>query len=175
MIRKLVVVAMGKAPRGLLEAAGAKASQAFALEPVFGVGLADPTYAYNPQRGQYHAAAILRKLTKVRKDDEIVLGVGTFSLFDPDEETLIVDGDRDARTAVLGSAYVDGGRPERLLDRVAHAAVVGVGKALGLRECHDPRCAMASISHPSNLDKRTGRLCAMCEVNFAKGDKAWAR
>lgn len=175
MIRRLTVVALGQVPKGLLEAAAAKAAQAFCLEHGFGIGLAEPAYAHNPSRGQYHAAAILRKLAKVRRDGELVLGVGVFDLFDPDEETVIADGDRDNRTAILGTLGLDPGNPVRLLERASHAAIIAVGKALGLRECHDSRCGMAAISHPSNLDKRTGRLCSTCEVAYTKGDRAWAK
>src|SRR5690606_37749772 len=127
-----------------------KASQAFSLEHALGVGLADPAYAFNAVRRQYHGAAILRKLSKVRKEDELLLGVGMFCLFDPDEETVIADGDRDTRTAVLGTATLDAGRPERLLERVSHAAIIAAGKALGLRDCHDSRCGMAAVSHAGN-------------------------
>lgn len=175
MIHRMTVVALGKVPKGLLEAAAAKAGQAFSLEPGFGMGLAAPAYAFNSARGEYHAAAILRKLERIRKEGEIVLGVGDFLLFDPDEESVIANGDRDTRTAILGIATLDPGNPSRLMERASHAALIAVGKALGLRECHDSRCGMAAISHPGNLDKRSGRLCSSCEVAYAKGDRAWAK
>lgn len=175
MIRRIIVVALGEVPRGLLEAAGGKAGQAFGLEHSLGTGLAKPTYAFNEARKQYYGAAILRKLAKVRRDGELVLGVGAFELFDPDEEVVYADGDRDTKTAVVGTARFQSDDPVRLLARTSHAAVIAVGKGLGLRECSDSRCGMASITHPGHLDKRSGRLCSACEVVYSKGDRAWAK
>ena len=175
MIRRMKVVGLGDVPSGLLEAAASRPATIFGLETTLGVGLAEPSYAFNAARGKFHAAAILRKLARVREDGELVLGVGIFDLFDPDEDALIGDGDRDERTAVLGTASLKTLDPARTLERVSHAAVVAVGKALGLRECHDARCGMATISHPENLDRRSGKLCQSCEAAYMKGDRAWAR
>lgn len=175
MIRRMKVVGLGDVPRGLLEAAASRAATIFGLETLLGEVLAEPSYAFNAARGKFHAAAILRKLSRVREDGELVLGVGTFDLFDPDEDAVIADGDRDERTAVLGTARLTAADPARTLERASHAAVVAVGKALGLRECHDPRCGMATISQPDTLDRRSGKLCQSCEVAYGKGDRAWAR
>ena len=175
MIRQMTVVALGEVPKGLLEAAAAKAGQAFSLEHRLGVGLAKPEYAFNENRGQYNSAAILRKLTKIRKEGELVLGVGLFELFEPDAEALVADGDRDARTGVVGAAAFKTTDTARYLERTGHAAIIAVGKARGLRECSDSRCGMAAVNQPTNLDKRSGRLCSSCEIIFSKGDRAWAR
>lgn len=175
MIRRMKVVALGQVPRGILEAAVAKSASVFGLEPTMGVGLAEPTYAFNPSRGQFHAAAVLRKLTKVRGDGELVLGIGSFDLFDPDEDSIIADGDRDAKTAVLGTARLVVRDTPRFLERAACASIVAVGKALGLRDCHDSRCGMAPINQPESLDRRSGKLCQSCEVAYLKGDRAWSK
>lgn len=175
MLRRVTVVALGAVQKGLLEAAAARAGQAFGLESRFGMGLAEPAYAFNETRQQYHAAAVLRKLAKVRREGELVLGIGAFELFDPDEESVIADGDRDAKTAILGTARLHTDDAARLLERAGHAALIAVGKALGLRECADARCGMASVSHPGNLDKRVGRLCSTCEIAYGKGERAWSR
>lgn len=67
------------------------------------------------------------------------------------------------------------GGDERLLARLTAAGVVAVGRAIGLRDCDDARCAMGAATSPEALDKRQLKLCVTCETALAKGDRAWAK
>lgn len=176
MARRLSVVSLGNVPRGLLEAAAAGASQLFALTPHLGPALAEPGYALNSSRSQYNASAIVRKLAKVRqRPDDVICGVGPLDLFEPDGDRLIVDGDREEGACVVGYARLGADGDERLLARLTAAGVVAVGRAIGLRDCDDARCAMGAATSPEALDKRQLKLCVTCETALAKGDRAWAK
>jgi predicted Zn-dependent protease len=176
MVRRLSVVPLGSVPRGLIEAAGAAASQLFELVPAPGPALAAPDYALNPSRSQYNAAAIVRKLAKIRGDSsDVILGVGQLDLFEPDGDHLIVDGDRQEVAGVVGYARLGAAGERRLLERVCTAGIAAVGRALGLRDCDDARCGMGTVSSPESLDKRQHKLCVTCETALAKGDRAWAK
>lgn len=177
MVLRLSIVSLGKVPRGVLEGAGASIASTFGVEVHQDPPLAEPEYAFNPSRGQHHAAAILRKLARshLGKDRELILGVGALHLFDPDGEELVVDGDRDVRAAVVGLNRIRSTDETRYLLRVSRAGVVAVGLALGLRTCDDGRCGMAAIVSPESLEKRGQSLCLVCSSNLAKGERAWAK
>lgn len=152
MVRRLSVVSLGEVPRGLIEAAGAAASEIFELTVSSGPGLAAPDYALNSSRSQYNAAAIVRKLAKIRgASSDVILGVGPFDLFEPDGDHLIVDGDRQEVAGVVGYARLRGAGDQRLLCRVSAAGIAAVGRALGLRECDDARCSMGTVTRKGLL------------------------
>jgi archaemetzincin len=169
-----MVVALGEVTKTLLEHAAAAAS-AFDLDVVLEAPLAEPRYAFNPQRGQHHAAAILRKLSQshVRPGRELVLGVGNLDLFEPEMAYLLADGDRDMHAAVVGITRLREGNPDddRLARRVRAAAIWAVGHAAGLGDCDDSRCAMSEVDTVEQLERRSLTLCADCKALLAEGGR----
>lgn len=170
----LAVIALGDVTKALLEHAAAAAA-ALELDVVLEAPLAEPRYAFNPQRGQHHAAAILRKLSQsqLRPGRDLVLGVGHLDLFEPEVPYLLADGDRDLRAAVVGVARLRDGNvdDERLARRVRAIAIWAVGHAAGLGDCDDSRCAMAEVDSVEQLERRALVLCADCRALLAGGGR----
>jgi predicted Zn-dependent protease len=171
LVATLLVVALGDVTKALVEHAAAAAAS-FDLDVVQGAPLAEPRYAFNPQRGQHHAAAILRKLaqSQVRPGRDVVLGLGNIDLFEPEVPFLLADGDRDLRAAVVGVMRLrEGVDDERLGRRVRALAVWAVGHAVGLGDCDDGRCAMSEVESVEQLDRRSLTLCPDCRGLLNEG------
>jgi len=170
MPERAVLVALGPLPRQLV------VDVATALQTVFGPP-ADvtapqqrPAYAFNKDRNQYHATAVLRRLGPARgRDDQApVLGLTDVDLFVPDAPFVFGEADRDARTAVVSVARLQNGpdgRPvdgDRLRARAQVEAVHEIGHLLGLSHCPDARCAMFLSHKPSDTDRKGPGLCSTC-------------
>lgn len=128
----------------------------------------DPGFAYDPVRNQYHATAILRRLTSVATDGIRILGVASMDLYVP------------IFTFVFGEAQVSGpcalisqfrlrqayyGLPpdpkltnERLLKEALHE----LGHTRGLRHCQDWSCPMAASTSIERLDVKNTEYCLPC-------------
>lgn len=166
----LAVVALGDVGKVVLENA-ASAAATFEFDVVLENALAEPRYAFNPQRGQHHGAAILRKLSQslLRPGRDLVLGVGLIDLFEPEVSYQLADGDRDLHAAVVALRRLHDGNPddEKLARRVRALSIWAVGHAAGLGDCDDSRCAMAEIDGVEQLDRRALSICPDCRALLA--------
>jgi archaemetzincin len=170
----VVLVSLGEVARALLVDAGAE------LARVFGVAASAlppqdrPRYAYNESRGQYHSAAILRRLSQLKGGDVPVLGLTDVDLFVPDAAFVFGDADRDAHAAIVSTARLRHGEghdvePERLRRRVLVEAVHELGHLLGLSHCADSHCAMYLSHRPSDADRKGPGLCHQCRAALGLG------
>jgi archaemetzincin len=160
----VVVVALGALPprtvadvgQALLEVLGVAAKQGPALER--------PAYAFNKDRGQYHTAAILRRLSGVGAAGAPVLGIADFDLFVPDGPYVFGDADRDAGTALFSVFRLSHADADKVRRRAQVEAVHGLGHLLGLSHCTDFRCAMFLTRDVPDSDRKGPGLCASCRA-----------
>jgi len=166
----LVVVTFGDVRAEWLKALG-RAAAALGMTGRGGAALALPKYAFNPERKAFHGAGIFRKLLQAQplpSEGGVVLGVGALELFTPEAGLVLAEHDRDQSVAVLGlGKLLDPRSDERSARRVQLAAQWVVGRALGLHDCDDRRCALHAPETPESLDGRTGQLCANCQKALA--------
>lgn len=161
----LVVVTFGEVRPAWLHAI-ARAAAPLHLSLKAGPALAEPKYAFNPERKAFHGAGIFRKLLQAQPAPEAgaVLGVGALDLFAPDANWVLAEHDRDLCVAVLGlQRLIDPKGEEKSQKRVQLAALWAVGRALGLHDCDDRRCALHAPETPESLDGRQGQLCGNCQ------------
>jgi hypothetical protein len=64
--------------------------------------------------------------------------------------------------AVLGLAQLIDARNERRARSACSSRRLGVGRALGLHDCDDRRCALHPPETPESLDGRQDSLCVNC-------------
>ncbi len=168
---KVVLVALGGVgPRSLVDA-GTALREVLGLAPRAGPSLDRPQYAFNKERAQYHAPAIVRRLASIRAGvgGAPVLGVVDVDLFLPDAPYVLGDSDRDAGAAVFSVARLGGPDPEQVRHRVQVEALHAAGHLLGLSHCTDARCAMFLARDAADADRKGTRLCGGCRSSLAAG------
>jgi archaemetzincin len=128
----------------------------------------DPSFAFEPARGQYYSTAILERLAPAATDGTRILAITHFDLYVP--VLTFVYGEAQLRgpaavvsTFRLREEYY--GLPSNeslLMKRVTKEAVHELGHTCGLRHCPDWRCAMASTHSIERLDLKDPTLCPSC-------------
>jgi archaemetzincin len=167
---KVLVVVLGAVPRELVVAAGAEVGRVFGVAVSALAPQGRPEFARNEGRGQYHSAAILRRLAHARSGGAPIVGLTDVDLFVPDASFVFGDADRDAQAAIVSTARLAHGAdgkdvdPERLRRRVLAETVHELGHLLGLSHCADQRCAMFLSHRPSDADRKGPGFCASCRA-----------
>jgi archaemetzincin len=164
--KRIVLVALGAVSGPLVGAVRAALRENLLLDVAPGPALERPRYAFNEARGQYHTAAILRRLSALRPSREPapVLGLADVDLFLPDATYVIGDADRDAGAALVSTARLSSKDQARLAVRASVEAVHEAGHLLGLGHCLDFRCAMFLSREPADVDRKGPGLCHGCRV-----------
>jgi archaemetzincin len=160
----VLVVALGAVAPKLAQAAreGLKEILDVAARP--GPSLDRPQYAFNKDRGQYHATSILRRLSSLRAKDAPVVGIVDVDLFLPDAPYVIGDADRDAGAAVFSLARLSSGEPDAVRRRAQVETVHAAGHLLGLSHCSDFRCAMFFSRDAADSDRKGPAPCTSCRA-----------
>lgn len=163
----LLVAMGGVGPRLLIDAAGAL-REVLSLAARAGPSLDRPQYAFNKERGQYHAPAIVRRLASLRAGagGVPVLGVVDVDLFLPDGPYVLGEADREAGAAVYSVSRLAAADPEQVRRRVRVEAVHAAGHLLGLSHCLDARCAMFLSRDAADSDRKGLALCAGCRSSL---------
>jgi archaemetzincin len=163
---RLLLVALGGVGERLRAGVRAALHEVLHLDADLGPVLERPGYAFNEARGQYHTAAILRRLTALRPgaDPLPVLGLADVDLFLPDATYVLGDADRDAGTALVSTARLATRDLARLMARARVEAVHEAGHLLGLGHCQDLRCAMFLSREPVEVDRKGPGLCHGCRT-----------
>jgi archaemetzincin len=167
----LLLVALGAARARLQDAVRGALREVLALEAVVGPALERPQYAFNEARGQYHASAILRRLSALRPSGAPapVLGLADVDLFVPDADYVLGEADRGAGVALVSTARLFTRDLGVLVHRASVEAVHEAGHLLGLGHCLDRRCAMYLSRDTSEVDRKGPGLCLACRAALGLG------
>ncbi len=160
----VVIVALGPVSPRLVSAAVAAPGTTLDLQAKQGPFLDRPQYAFNKDRGQYHATSIIRRLGSLQTGGAPVVGILEVDLFLPDAAYVISDADRDASAAVFSLARLAHADAEKVKRRVQVETVHAAGHLLGLSHCSDYRCAMFFSRDAADSDRKGPGLCGSCRA-----------
>jgi archaemetzincin len=160
----VLLVAFGTVSPKLIAAAAEALRATLDVPSRVAPSLDRPQYAFNKDRGQYHATAILRRLSALRARAAPVVGVVDVDLFLPDAAYVIGDADRDAGAAVFSLARLGHADAEKVRRRVQVETVHAAGHLLGLSHCSDFRCAMFFSRDAADSDRKGPGPCASCRA-----------
>jgi len=145
-----------------------------ALRGAFGVRVEalppqpEPTYAYEPDRKQYYATAILAMLRGLRGEDERSLGVCDVDLFAPGLNFVFGEADAEGGVGVISlwrlrPQFYGQPQDENLfLERAAKEAIHELGHTLDLGHCSDRSCVMYFSNSIADTDMKGPAFCGRC-------------
>lgn len=130
----------------------------------------DPQPSYHAERQQYHSSEILRRMQALSGQGWRLLGVAEVDLYIPILKYVFGEAQMGGPCAVVSSyrlrqEFYGLERDDRLLhERLLKESIHELGHTLGLRHCHDYRCAMASAHAVEWIDLREPALCETCRA-----------
>jgi len=131
--------------------------------------VADPEFAFHPERQQYHSSEILAWMeSQITPVTWRLLALTAADLYIPILTFVFGEARLDGRTAVVSTHRLRQefyGLPpdsELLRQRLVREAVHELGHTFALRHCDDWQCAMSSSSSVEAIDLKGPALCPMC-------------
>ena len=133
----------------------------------------EPSFAFHPERGQYHSSAILAWLEKQDRpglwrtlavtDADLYIPILTFVF----GEARLGPGPAIVSTHRLRQEFYGlPADPELLFQRLARESIHELGHTLGLRHCEDYGCAMAGSPGVEWIDLKGSTLCDLCKTRI---------
>jgi archaemetzincin len=133
--------------------------------------VADPEFAFHPERQQYHSSEILAWMEgQLTPATWRLLAVTAADLYIPILTFVFGEARLDGKTALVSLHRLRQefyGLPpdaELLQARLLREAVHELGHTFGLRHCDDWRCVMASSSSVEAIDLKEAALCPICRA-----------
>ncbi len=168
--RVLLLVSVGNPPPGLLKEIEEPLRAHLAIACQHGAKpLTSPAYAFNKDRQQYHANAIMRRIAPLLEPGQrFAMGVADVDLFVPDSPFVFGEADREAKVAVVSAYRLKGADAETVRRRMQVEALHQAGHLIGLSYCEDPRCVMFFAQTPQDCDRKQMGLCNNCRNELAK-------
>ncbi len=162
--RVLLLVSVGNLPPGLMKDVEEPLQAYLSITCQLGTKpLSNPAYAFNKDRQQYHANAIMRRIVPLLEPGQrFAMGVADVDLFDPDSPFVFGQADREAKVAVISAFRLKGASPETVRRRVQVEALHQAGHLVGLSYCEDPRCVMFLAQSPADVDRKGMMMCNLC-------------
>lgn len=160
----LVPITSGEADTDLLGGLAAELARTFGVSCHIEEDSLDPVFAFNAQRGQYWATALLERLTTLPLPAGRIIGVASEDLFVPVLTFVFGEAQLQGHCALV-SYYrlIEPGRSDLLPGRLAKEAIHELGHTFGLRHCDDWNCVMSSSHAVERLDIKSARFCSRCK------------
>jgi archaemetzincin len=165
----IVLVPVGTIDDAVLERVAKTLQDTFQRSASVHRSLPVPKYAFNPTRGQYHSAAILKRVEQLRVSEwDSAIGIVDVDLFVPEVPFIFGEADRSTRSAVISLTRLrpESGptesRRELLFKRLMSEAIHQIGMIRGLAHCPNNRCVMFFSATVQDTDKKGMTFCANC-------------
>jgi archaemetzincin len=165
----IVLVPVGTLDEPLLDKISKTLAETFQRTTTVHRSLPVPKYAFNPTRGQYHSAAILKRVETLRVAEwDSAIGIVDVDLFVPEVPFIFGEADRSTRSAIISITRL---RPETgsgeskkelTYKRLVSEAIHQIGVIRGLAHCPNNRCVMFFSATVQDTDKKGMSFCANC-------------
>lgn len=135
--------------------------------------IADPEFAYHPERQQHHSSEILAWMEgQLTSATWRLLALTDADLYIPILTFVFGEARLDGKTAVVSTHrlrqefYGLPPDPELLRERLVREAVHELGHTFALRHCDDWQCVMSSSSSVEVIDVKGSALCPVCRAKI---------
>lgn len=166
-MKNLRLLAIGDVARPMMDAVRGSLAREFGMRCAVDATVIDPSFAYYPQRNQYHSTQIVEKLQQLNGDQRL-LGITSVDLFIPILTFVFGEAQLGGTCAVVSyhrldqSFYGLEADEDLLVERLVKEAIHEVGHTFGLTHCEDYECVMAASHSVEWLDVKGSRLCPEC-------------
>lgn len=165
----IMLIPIGEVDEALIGKTVKPLEEAFHRVVTISKSLPVPKYAFNPTRGQYHSAAILKRVEELRAQEwDAAIGLVDVDLFVPEVPFIFGEADRSTRSAIISLTRLRSesgpseSRREVLTKRLVAEAIHQVGLIRGLAQCPNNRCVMFFSATVQDTDKKGAGFCANC-------------
>jgi archaemetzincin len=161
------LVALGEVDRRLLDNVRTAVGREFGVACAVASSPVDPTFAFHPERGQYHSTEIVRRLAALSAS-ETVVGIAAVDLFIPILTYVFGEAQMNGTSAVVSfhrfadELYALPPNPALLLERLTKTVIHELGHVYGLVHCPDHDCVMAAAHAVEWVDLKGSTLCEEC-------------
>jgi archaemetzincin len=168
-VKELQLVPVGPVQGVFLKELEAPIAQVLGVAAYVGKPLlAQPGFAFNKDRNQYHTTAIMRRLLTIKDvGTPFIIGIADVDLFVPDSPFVYGEADRESHAAVM-SLWRLKGDGDAWKRRTFVEAVHQAGHLVGLSFCEDARCAMYLATTITDAERRQLHLCNNCRNELVK-------
>jgi archaemetzincin len=165
----IVLVPVGTLDDALLERVSKTLEETFQRKTSVHRSLPVPKYAFNPTRGQYHSAAILKRVETLRVAEwDSAIGIVDVDLFVPEVPFIFGEADRSTRSAIISLTRLrpetgtSESKKELAFKRLVSECIHQIGMIRGLAHCPNNRCVMFFSATVQDTDKKGMSFCANC-------------
>ena len=159
----IYIVSFGDVEDRLLLADAVNVKDIFELEARISAVKADLNYAYNPERGQYHAGSILNYLSRIVYPDMVrLIALVGFDLYEEGLNFVFGEAQYGGKYAVVSTYRLKHPDEKVFFERVFKETNHELGHTFGLKHCDDPRCVMSFSNSIIDVDRKSRDFCPKC-------------
>jgi archaemetzincin len=132
--------------------------------------LNDLSFAFDPNRKQYHSTLILEALAgRTPPTTARALALVHVDLFIPILTHVYGEAQLGGKACIVSTFRLNEGHPhlnmhQPYLGRIVKEAVHEIGHTFELRHCKDPLCLMHYCRNERDVDRKTNELCRYCKI-----------
>lgn len=159
----IYIVSFGEVEDRVLLANAVNVKQTFDLEARVSTVKANISWAYNPERNQYHAGTILNYLSQIVYPNMVrLIALVGFDLYEEGLNFVFGEAQYGGKCAVV-STYRLRHPDERIyFERVFKETNHELGHTFGLKHCEDPKCVMSFSNSIKDVDRKSRDFCPKC-------------
>jgi archaemetzincin len=163
MGEQIKIVPLGEVDGGIMMEVATQVSIVFGITATVNEMQRCHESAYNHQRNQYSAEALLKFMEGIRGETpHRLLGITDVDLYIPDLNYVFGLADKSGAVAVVSvSRFRKGNR--KVVERAVKTAVHEIGHTYGLGHCHDNKCVMYFSYNLSDTDYKGKEFCIKCQ------------
>lgn len=165
----IVIAPIGEIPLWTSEIIAKKVENFFGFKAIITSVLDDISFAYNPDRNQYHSTQILEKLEQNAPKKAIkILGITKEDLFIPILTHVYGEAQLDGKACIISISRLVKGMGVDIINkgstRIVKEAVHELGHCFNLRHCKDSMCLMHYCRKIDDVDKKISQFCRYCDI-----------
>lgn len=159
----IYIVSFGEVEDRVLLADAVNVKQIFDLEARVSTVKANVSWAYNPERNQYHAGTILNYLSQIVYPNMVrLIALVGFDLYEEGLNFVFGEAQYGGKYAVVSTYRLKHPDERIYFERVFKETNHELGHTFGLKHCEDTKCVMSFSNSINEVDRKSRDFCPKC-------------